>query len=239
MLYKLLHNSALALFRSLGLTVRRNSPTTDDMMSLVAMLGARNVDVILDVGANRGQFAEKVFRAGYKGSIVSFEPLSRPRAILAAKSQGNARWKIADACCLGEQPGEVEIKISMNEIASSILDTTSAMAEYDGSFRYIGSETVPVCRLDDVAPEAKTPFLKVDVQGFETQVLRGALETLKKCVGVQVELSFVELYQGQMLFREMLVWLEDLGFTPYRLFPAYIDVHDGRWLQADVVFFRS
>jgi hypothetical protein len=126
----------------------------------------------------------------------------------------------------------------MNEVASSVLNVTNAMEGYDNSFRYVRTERVPLRRLDDIAPHAAAPFLKVDVQGFEEAVLRGATKTLEQCVGLSIELSFVELYEGQMLFRDMLDWLGGMGFTPYRMAPAYIDVTDGRWLQADAVFFR-
>jgi FkbM family methyltransferase len=236
--YEMFHHAVSAVTRRLGITIRRNYPATHDTMALVAMLQKRNVDLVLDVGANRGQFAEELFHMGYTGAIVSYEPLAAPRKVLMAKRGKYPKWTIADACCLGDQPGEVDVQVSMNEVASSILNTTSTMASYDKNFHYVRSERVPIYRLDDIAPEARFPFLKIDVQGFEEAVLRGAPETLKKCVGLSIEISFVELYEGQKLFREMIDWLDDMGFIPHRMAVSYTDVTDGRWLQADVVCFR-
>lgn len=241
-LYQGIRGPFLNLAHRLGSKVSRRSCATDDMLAMATMLDARRVDLILDVGANVGQFAEKIFEAGYEKRIVSYEPLSRPYGILAEKSRTNPNWDV-ERLCIGDSPGEVELMISHNEIASSILGTTPVLSEFQPEFEYVGSETVEVTTLDAAASSAiasaENPFLKVDVQGFEEQVLRGAEETLGRCVGLQIELSFLELYDGQMLFSEMLRDLEKKGFTPYRFYPAWIDVRDGRWLQADGLFFRG
>lgn len=225
-----------------GLKVSRRSPATDDMIALNTMLNDRDVDLVLDVGANTGQFAEKVFGGGYAGRIVSFEPLSRPHGILREKCARHPRWDVVKLC-IGDAPGETELKISHNEIASSALEVTSSVLEYQPEFEYIGKEVVEVQTLDQAARHwlaaASRPFLKIDVQGFEEQVLAGGERTLEQCVGLVIELSFVELYRGQMLFSEMMRMLEQKGFTVHRMFPAWVDTRDGRWLQADTIFFRS
>ena len=74
---------------------------------------------------------------------------------------------------------------------------------------------------------------------YEEQILSGAPNTLDRIVGIQVELSLVSLYEGQMLFTEMLQRLEAKGFQLYRPFPAFIDFRSGRWLQSDTIFFRN
>ncbi len=241
-LYQSIRGPFLNAAHRLGLKVSRCSCVTDDMLAMATMLDARRVDLILDVGANVGQFAEKIFEAGYEKRIVSYEPLSRPYGILTEKSRTNPNWDV-ERLCIGDSTGEVELMISHNEIASSILGTTPVLSEFQPEFEYVGSEKVEVTTLDaaasSVITSAEKPFLKVDVQGFEEQVLRGAEETLARCVGLQIELSFLELYDGQMLFSEMLRGLEQKGFTPYRFYPAWIDVRDGRWLQADGLFFRG
>ena len=238
-MYERFHRSARAVLRRAGFTLRRDCPATHDGMALVSMLRKHQVDLVLDVGANRGQFAEEILRLGYDGAVVSYEPLSAARADLLRNSATYPRWTVADAFCLGDTPGEVDVQVSHNEVASSILDVTPTMNAYDNGFRYVRKERVPLYRLDDVAPACHSPFLKVDVQGFEEAVLRGATEILRKCVGLSLEVSFVPIYQGQMLYRDMAAWIADLGFTPHRMAASFIDVTDGRWLQADVVFFRS
>lgn len=99
-------------------------------------------------------------------------------------------------------------------------------------------------RLDSVAAEFLGPtdvaFLKVDVQGFEKQVLAGGSSTVRNCcVGIQLELSFLPLYEGGMLIREALDIAYSLGFTLTGLSPCFVDVPSGRTLQADGTFFRA
>ena len=82
-------------------------------------------------------------------------------------------------------------------------------------------------------------FLKIDVQGFEKQVIAGGATTInQRCVGIQIELSFAALYDGDMLIQEALDLVDSLGFVLAGLAPGFIDVRNGRVLQADGVFFR-
>ncbi len=109
---------------------------------------------------------------------------------------------------------------------------------------YIGTEEVPIHRLDSVAPEILRPtdvaFLKIDVQGFEKMVLAGSKSTVNdRCVGMQIELSFLPLYESSMLIREALDLVYSLGFTLTGLVPVFTDMRNGRLLQADGIFFRE
>jgi hypothetical protein len=108
---------------------------------------------------------------------------------------------------------------------------------------YVGSEVVPVIRLDQAAAsflsEAQNIFLKVDVQGFELEVLAGAEEILPRIVGAQLELSLVPLYQGQALYPELMRFMEGQGFEVWGIIPGLVDNSSGRLVQTDVVFFRK
>ena len=100
------------------------------------------------------------------------------------------------------------------------------------------------CRflLDTVAPEylsvASNPFLKIDTQGFEWQVLDGASETLAHVKGVLCELSLVPLYEGQKLWMDLIQRLEREGFTLWSIQKGFTDPRDGRTLQVNAIFFR-
>jgi hypothetical protein len=109
---------------------------------------------------------------------------------------------------------------------------------------YVGTEDVEIRRLDAVAPEVLRPndaaFLKIDVQGFEKHVIAGGETTINQhCAGMQVELSFAPLYDGDMLVQDALDLVDSLGFVLAGLAPGFIDVRNGRVLQADGVFFRA
>jgi len=226
-----------------GLHVSYVAPATSDAACLAALLELHQVDLILDVGANVGQYAQGVLKNGYRGRIVSFEPLSGPHTALLEASREIPKWEIAAPICLGDQEGEVDVNVSENSISSSILPLTEVHLRTSPDARFISYERVPITRLDTIADRylsgSNAPFLKIDVQGFEQQVLDGGPETLKKLQGIQVELSLLAVYEGQTLMTEQLVFLEQLGFALYRFFPSFMDVKTGRWLQADGLFFRT
>ena len=221
----------------LGLQFSRITPLSSDAACLAALLEFHRVDLILDVGANVGQYASGVFSSGYRGRIVSFEPLAGPNAALLRASRDNPRWEVATRTCLGDREGEIEVNVSENSIASSVLPLTADHLRASPLARFVSSERVPVARLDSIADQyladSRAPFLKIDVQGYEQQVLDGATETLKKLHGLQIELSLVPVYEGQSLLTEQLVFLERLGFSVYRFFPSFPDVRTGRWHGAD------
>jgi len=108
---------------------------------------------------------------------------------------------------------------------------------------YIGTERSPLRRLDSIAanylrPDS-IPFIKIDTQGFEPQVLKGASELLKQTVGLQLELSLTPLYEGETVFTDMIAQLTLLGFEMWGFEPGFIDWRTGRLLQMDGTFFRS
>jgi FkbM family methyltransferase len=232
-----------ALAARVGLKVSKVAPATDDGAALASMLAERRIDLVLDVGANVGQYALSLLDRGYGGRIVSFEPLAGPHNVLVAASRHHPGWVVAERCAIGEREGEIEIHISENSIASSPLAATSALLRSSPDARYVASERAPLHTLDGAAKrwlsESITPFLKIDVQGYEEQVLKGAAATLPLLAGIQIEMSLVRLYEGQMLMTEMLREIETSGFVLHRLMPSFIDVRDGRWLQADGLFFRE
>jgi len=240
--YLLARQAALGLATRLGFQIQRICPTHSAEIALRELLRAHDIDLVLDVGANVGQFGKMLIDVGWQGRIVSFEPLSEPYAELQRVSAPHPQWEIAERCCIGDHEGEIEVFISENSVASSVLPLTGEMDVYSPDARYRASELVPIHTLDVAAEKAlstaRRPFLKVDVQGYEEQVLAGAPRTLARLVGLQIELSFVELYRGQKLYAEFVSWIEREGFVVHRLVPSFVDATTGRWLQADVIAFR-
>jgi FkbM family methyltransferase len=230
--------------RSAAFEVSRRYSERDWKHQFVKQLESRRVDVVFDVGANSGQYVTELRRAAYKGRIVSFEPLSRPFSILERKASTDPLWDCRQ-CALGDSDGTVSINVAGNAgQSSSILPMLKSHQDAFPWANYIGTEDVPIRRLDSVSPEFLGPdgvtFLKVDVQGFEKQVLAGGKSTLDNhCVGMQLELSFLPLYEDGMLIREALDLVYSLGFTLTGLLPCFMDARNGQMLQADGVFFRE
>jgi len=230
-----------ALLDSIGVR-RRKTAANRGVRQLLRGLERFEVDVVLDVGANVGQFAREIRAFGFAGRIVSFEPLADAHRRLCEAAAGDGAWQVHPRCAIGDRDGEVTINVSANSVSSSLLPITGAHVGAAGASAYVGRETVPLLRLDAMAAAylaaARNPFLKIDTQGFEWQVLDGAQGSLPRLRGVLCELSLVELYEGQHLWLEVIDRLGSAGFTLWNLQPGFADPRDGRTLQIDAVFFR-
>lgn len=200
------------------------------------------IDLVLDVGANTGEFARELFAAGYDSQIVSFEPLTKAHAALVAASAGNPKWIVAERCALGAERSQQTLHIAGNLESSSLLEMLPAHLEGAPRSHYVGLEVVPVFTLDEIAAShvaaAAAPFLKIDVQGFEDRVLQGAAKLLPRIKGLQVEMSLVPLYDSAPLFEPFLARIHSLGFELWWLRPGFTDPVTGRALQLDAIFFR-
>ena len=199
------------------------------------------INIVLDVGANEGQFADEVRTSGYSGKIVSFEPLASAHAILLSRAHADANWTIADRTAVGAKAGSININISRNGVSSSILSMLPSHSSAEPESSYIGTETVPVNRLDDLCAltSSDRAMLKIDVQGYEKQVLDGASGVLASCKAVMVEMSLIPLYDGQLLAMELWDLLARQGFEAWSLEPGIRHPDTGRMLQFDGIFVRA
>lgn len=220
--------------------VRYPSPV---MKSLATILESNEINLILDVGANDGWYSRNLRNIGYKNKIVSFEPLQEPYIkILAYANRNPTRHKVLNFA-LGEFDGTAKIHVSQNSVSSSMLDATPALLSAASEAKYIQEREVKIHKLDTIISSVYNPltdkvFLKLDVQGYEKNVLNGAQDTLKHIFGIQLETAFHELYMGEMLFHEMLPYLQSLGFELHLIMPGFMDVNSGRMLEADCIFIR-
>lgn len=210
---------------------------------LVALLSDHRIDCLLDIGANTGQYARAVRSNGYRGQIISFEPLSRVRSELVQHAARDAKWQIAEQSAVGGAPGTVEINISGESDMSSILALDDTAREKLKSTRTTARETVPVTTLDRIlashAAAAGAVFVKSDTQGYEDQVLDGIGDSWDRITGLQLELSMQPIYAGQPDHLPLVNRLADHGFRPHLIIPGYWSRHYGRMLEYDAVFFRD
>ncbi|MCZ8191300.1 MAG: FkbM family methyltransferase [Microcystis sp. LE19-338.1B] len=231
------------LARSLGVDLKRYNVQTSEAAKMQRLLAYHNIDLVFDVGANIGQYAKLLRELGYSGRIVSFEPLSSAYSQLKAVSKKDPLWEIAPQTAIGNQEGEIVINIAGNSYSSSALPMLDAHLESAPESAYSGSETVKLSRLDTLAKdyiksETKSIFLKIDVQGLEKQVIEGATAILPLVKGIKLELSLVPLYEGQVLFKEMIDIIEKLGYELYGIEPGFTAEKTGRVLQMDGIFFK-
>ena len=230
------------LLRRVGLDVQRYDPQKDGVLRRQLLLTHYGVRLVLDVGANAGQYARLLRRGGYRHAIVSFEPQSAAFRELEARAARDPAWRAFNVA-LSDVEGTTRINLAGNSLSSSLLGMLPTHAESAPESSYVGSETVATRRLDGLLPTLAPPgtpvFLKIDTQGFELKVLEGAGEALRQVDTLELELSLVPLYEGAPLFAEMLGWLAARGYELVGLEPAFSDPRTGRLLQADGFFHRS
>ena len=223
------------------LAPRRKARSPD--AQLAAVLERFSISCVLDVGANVGQYALHLRALGYAGRIVSFEPLAGAHEELVRRAESDPAWQVAPRTAIGERDGAVEMELSAESDMSSILPQSPLLRLISPSSAVIRRERVPIARLDRIAtgclgPEDET-FLKIDVQGYERQVLEGVGDLLRTIRGIQLEMSLVPCYEGERGFRETLDHLEAAGFELYLLLPGYFERKLARQLQVDGVFIRE
>ena len=230
------------LLRATGFDVVPFTPQEHALARRTKLLASLGVDLVLDVGANAGQFASGLRALGYRGRLVSFEPLSAAHAALERAAHGDAAWE-THRLALGDRAGSAQIHVASNSYSSSLLEMLPRhLAAAPGS-RFVADETVQTETLDALFPglrrDAARCYLKIDTQGFEKRVLDGAQQALAQIDTVQLEMSLVPLYQGEPLFEELHRYLGARGYQMVGLEPGFTDPATGRLLQADGVFHRD
>ena len=216
--------------------------TTHPVARRMHLIHAHGVSLILDVGANAGQFGREMRELGYRGRIVSFEPLKGAYAQLRHAAKRDALWTTYNYG-IGSRDGAANINVAGNVQSSSLLAMLPRHLRSAPESLYLGREEITVRSLDSVLPEIEigneVVYLKSDTQGYEAEVLKGGEETLKRAVGVQMELSLVPLYEGETLLADMIHEMDAKGFQIMSLEPAFADPVSGQLLQVDGIFFRN
>lgn len=228
----------------LGLDLHTWRPESSPEAAFAKMLTQHRIDAVFDVGANIGQYGRFLRTLKYKGRIISFEPSNKAHTRLQKAAALDSLWTVAPRMALGDHDGIVQLNLASNNGASSsILPMLEVVQVSAPGVRCIGQEPVPLHRLDDEANSfltgARNLFLKIDVEGYELQVLSGAKETLRRATGIQLELSFVPLYGGQTLFPGLIEYVSKRGFHICGIIPRFVNAFSGHLLAADVVFFRE
>jgi FkbM family methyltransferase len=211
-------------------------------IDLLDVLRLKRVDLVIDVGANEGQFGLSLRRGGYRGRIVSFEPIPEICARLIQICSRDANWS-AFQLALADRDGTAELHVAKGPQLSSLLTPTKWNQARESDVVQARRETVTIKRLDAIFHNlhSKRPFLKIDVQGAEEIVLRGAEKSLPNVVGVQLEIALYQFYESQLLLSDTLNLMSNRGFVPAIIDPiGYYDPIDPcRLMEMDCVFVRS
>jgi FkbM family methyltransferase len=197
-----------------GLEVRRVEP---DLMDFIT---DRGVNVVLDVGANTGQFGELLRLKGYEGKIISFEPIKAVYETLSVKAAADGNWEVNNFG-LGAKSERAMINVAQNSVFSSILPSTNAALQFDSQATVSRTEEIDVRKLDDIGLDMSgNILLKIDTQGFEKSVLEGGQHIALTVKGILLELPIVHLYEGTWQFHEAVEYMSQTGFVPAQIHPV-------------------
>jgi len=202
------------------------------------------INKVFDIGANVGQYAEAIREVGYTGEIISFEPIKNIFQILEQKACGDDNWN-CENYALGDSDEETAINIAGNAAAasSSMLEMLPAHLESAPTSGYTGTEKISVKRLDAVFSNFYTKndniYVKIDAQGFEKNILDGALNSMNDIKFFQVEMSLIPLYKDSLDYLEMIDFLTAKGYDLYGVEPGFFDQKTGRLMQFDGLFVKK
>lgn len=208
---------------------------------LLKFLKKLNVTVLLDVGANLGQYASALRELGFEGRIISFEPLSKQCVLLKERSLNDKDWE-CHQCATGDADGHIVINVAGNSESSSILPMLGLHVDAYPASAYVDKESVQIRRLDSILEneisDSDRLLIKIDTQGYEMKTLQGAAGILSKVEIIDIELTLIPLYESQPSFIEMISFLEAHGFVPISFENAFTDSRNGYALQVDAIFVR-
>lgn len=215
-------------------TLRRWFPKFEER-NIAFLFAECNIDHIIDIGANAGQFAGKMRSAGYKGKIISFEPVQRIHDQLVDNSRHDPLWTAAPRMALGSSDGEAIMNIMDDPALSSVLDLFGRQPS--------SRETVPMRRLDSVLQDLELDHnasiaLKIDVQGLEQEVLDGAPNALARAKAILIELSLSPTYVGETNYLKILNWLYERQFDAVYFCPVVNRPSLGKMYQVDALLVK-
>jgi FkbM family methyltransferase len=227
----------------MGFDISRFTPGENRLARRRELFRLFQIDLVLDIGANTGQFAfELRSDIGYTGRIISFEPMRREFDELEKRAKGDPRWETKNYA-IGDSDEEATIHVAGNSLSSSLLPMKDAHLDAAPNSKYVGDETINVRKLDSVFDDLhkgeKSVFLKIDTQGFESRVLQGAERSLESIDTIQLEMSLVPVYENEVLFTELLAGMIGRGFYLASIDEVFSNPKTGELLQVDGLFHRG
>ncbi|HEY2980217.1 MAG TPA: FkbM family methyltransferase [Anaerolineales bacterium] len=195
------------------------------------------VACVVDIGANRGQFALISHKLFPGAAIQSFEPLQEPARIFSRVFGETANVRLYPYA-VGREQTSAMMHITKDDDSSSLLPITNTQSNMFPAAIEIETRQVPVFPLSHLLDAVSIPpasLLKIDVQGFELEVLKGCEDLLDRFSHLYIECSFIELYEGQALAHQIITWLEQREFRLSGVYNMHYARHAGA-VQGDFLF---
>ena len=228
------------MLRTLGIQLKKYPD--NDLTRRIKILNYHNIDTLFDIGANVGQFAIEIRELGYSKRIISFEPLKSAFEDLKNASLKDKNW-IINNYALGNEDINSVINVAGNSESSSIFNMLPVQLNSAPKSKYITQEKIEIKKLDSVfnsfCNKDDSVMIKVDTQGYEKNVIDGANASLIRIKVIQLEMALVQLYENEILFIDMINYLDNKGFQLFSLEPGFSDPTTGRLLEVDGIFVKK
>jgi len=198
------------------------------------------INTFIDIGANRGQFSSLVMGINSDSVIIAFEPLPIP-AKKYLKLFNLTKNVLLYQNAIGPQEGNVKMHVSSRDDSSSLLNIGLNQKNIFPGTEELYLEDIKVAPLTHfLNKKTLIPpvFIKIDVQGYELEALKGCEELIQLINYIYVECSFIELYDGQALADEVIFYLTEHSFKLQGIYNTYYDKM-GKAVQGDFLFIKS
>lgn len=211
---------------------------------LVNLFKRLDINCVLDVGANKGQYGLTLRLNGYEGNIISFEPIEENYIHLNRRCKKDPRWYAYNVALGSCEKTQIINVTESSDFSSFLSPNTYAESQFGDEVRVVRTEVVHIKRLDSIIEDIKKDlgisrfFLKTDTQGYDLEVLDGASNYCDEILGMQSELSLIPIYEGMRGFTESLTEFHSRGFEITGLFPVTRDVRTLRVIECDCIMIR-
>jgi len=198
-----------------------------------------NINCVLDIGAHKGEFVKKIRDDGYSHEVISFEPQKDIHNLLKQDSKFDDKWKIYPRCIIGKNRGKSFINIFSETQCSSVLNPNKNFFDHDENFKEIKVEECEVEKLENIINELnlenKNIYLKIDTQGYESEVLEGCEKKIEILDFIQIEACVYNLYENEKTYDYYFEYLKNKNYKIWDIKPFAYN-KDGRLLQFDAIF---
>ena len=235
-MYKIIRNLKYQVWRAvhlIGLDIYPIDPRNSVQSYLAHVFKAASIDCVWDIGSNVGQYAYMLRNIGFRGDIISFEPIPVAWEALRRNAASDHKWTVHDRCAVGLNEGEAVLNVTSDSVSSSLLSPNDETS-------IVSTVSVEVKRLDSIMGEislSSCSFLKLDCQGGEYDIILSAGSKIRQFLYVQMEASIYPLYKGERTFVDLTKLMDAVGFDIVFVYPGITDSQD-RMVQAELIFKR-
>ena len=223
-------------------SLSRLNPVSSQEFSFYKTCKFLEIENILDIGASSGNFAKKMFIFGFKGIVFSFEPIpSSYKQLIKKNKKSNDNWQFFNYA-LGDKNEKKKLFVSKNLDSSSFLEMQSMHEVSEPNSKYVDSLLIDVVKGKEFCSKLDINFektsVKIDVQGFEKNVLDGFEDLIGVFPLISLEVSTIELYSNQILEDQIREYMTNKGYTMIASHPCLAD-DSGAIIQYNQTFLKK